>query len=198
MSDKNNKVSVFYGRARRLELYEKIIYVLVAIVAVVLIFVLVTSQSSNTESNVNYAYLKQYLYERGFVCDMIHKSGGKCRKENNGTSYVFTRYDDGFEYLVKTDSYFLIMSHSLQKENYISFSTTSEAFAGYKNKEYNCELGDSVLDTFGECKTKTGEVLNLNSYRGVIEQAQKDVNNMIDSSGYYKKNLMEDYQWIKK
>ncbi|MGN1371933.1 MAG: hypothetical protein ACI4XM_06650 [Candidatus Coprovivens sp.] len=198
MSDKNNKVSVFYGRARRLELYEKIIYVLVAIVAVVLIFVLVTSQSSNTESNVNYAYLKQYLYERGFVCDMIHKSGGKCRKENNGTSYVFTRYDDGFEYLVKTDSYFLIMSHSLQKENSISFSTTSEAFAGYKNKEYNCELGDNVLDTFGECKTKNGEVLNLNSYRGVIEQAQKDVNNMIDSSGYYKKNLMEDYQWIKK
>ncbi len=198
MSDKSNKVSVFYGRARRIELYEKIAYIVVGIVAVVLVFVIVTSQSSSGESNVNYAYLKQYLYERGFSCDLIHKSGGKCRKDSNGTSYVFTRYDDGFEYLVKTESYLLIMNHSLQKENYITFSTTSEAFSGYKNKSYECELGETVLDTFGECKTKEGEMLNLNSYRGVIEQAQKDVNNMIESSGYYKKNLMEDYQWVKK
>lgn len=198
MSDKSNKVSVFYGRARRIELYEKIIYIVVGIIAVVLVFLIVTSQSSNGESNVNYAYLKRYFYDRGFSCDLIHKSGGKCRKDSNGVSYVFTRYDDGFEYLVKTESYLLIMNHSLQTENYISFSTTSEAFSGFKNKIYNCKLGDNVLDEFGACKTKEGEVLNMSSYIGVIEQAQKDLNNIIDSSGYYKKNLLEDYQWIKK
>ena len=198
MSDKSNKVSVFYGRARRLELYEKIAYIVVGCIAVILVVVLVTSQSDNSEKNVNFSYLKQYFYDRGFSCDLVHRSGGKCRKEANNVSYVFTRYDDGFEYIVKTESYLLVMFHSLQKENHITFSTTSEAFAGYKNKEYECKLGKNVLDTIGDCKTKEGELLNLNSYIGVIEQAQKEVNNVIDSSGYYKKNLLEDYQWIKK
>lgn len=198
MSDKSNKVSVFYGRARRMELYEKIAYIVVGIVAVVLVFVLVTSQSDSGETNVNYAYLKRYFYDRGFTCDLVHKSGGKCRKDVNGVSYVFTRYDDGFEYLVKTESYLLIMNHSLQNEKYISFKTTSEAFAGYKNKQYNCEFDKNVLGKLGDCETKDGDYLNLNSYLGVIEQAQKDLNNILDSSGYYKKNLLEDYQWIKK
>lgn len=198
MSDKSNKVSVFYGRARRLELYEKLAYIVVGVVAAVLVFFLVTSQSSTGESNINYAYLKQYMYDRGFSCELIHKSGGKCRKENNGVSYIFTRYDDGFEYLVKTDSYLLIINHTLQKDNYITFSTTSSAFPGYKNKNYECKIGETVLDTFGECKTKEGDLLDLDSYHGVIEQAQNEVNNIIESSGYYKKNLMEDYQWIKK
>lgn len=198
MSDKSNKVSVFYGRARRLELYEKLAYIIVGIIAVVLVFFLVTSQSSTGEANVNYAYLKQYMYDRGFSCEMIHKSGGRCHKETNGVSYVFTRYDDGFDYLVKTESYVLIINHVLQEDNSITFSTTSAAFPGYKNKEYECKLGTTVLDEFGECKTKEKEKLDLESYRGVIEQAQKDVNNIIESSGYYKQNLMEDYQWIKK
>lgn len=198
MNDKNNKVSVFYGRARRLELYEKMAYIIVAVVAVVLIFVIVTSQSDNGEKNVNYSYLKQYFYDRGFTCDLVHKSGGKCRKDTPSTSYVFTRYDDGFEYYISTESYSLLISHTLQKEQEISFSTTSEAFAGYKNKDYMCKIGENVLDTVGTCKTKEGEVLNLNSYLGIIEQAQKEIDNIIESSGYYKRSLIEDYQWEKK
>lgn len=198
MDNNSNKVSVFYGRARRLELYEKIAYIIVGVVSVILVVVIVTSQSDNSERNVNYAYLKQYFYDRGFSCDLVHKSGGKCRKDTPSTSYVFTRYDDGFEYHISTESYSLLISHTLQKEQTITFSTTSEAFAGYKNKEYKCKIKDSVLDEHGDCETKEGEVLNLNSYLGLIEQAQNEINKVIESSGYYKRDLIEDYQWVKK
>ncbi len=198
MSDKNTKASVFYGRARRLELYEKITYIVVGLIAIALVVFLVSSQSSNGEANINYYYLKQHFYNRGFSCDMVHKSGGKCRKSNEKTLYVFTRYDDGFEYLVETESYLLKLSHSLKNENYISFETTSEAFSGYRNKEYMCKFEKNVIGKLGECTTKNGEKLELNSYIGVIEQAQIEVSNAIDSSGYYRKILLDDYQWVKK
>ena len=198
MNNNSNKFSVFYGRARRLELYEKIAYILVGVVAVVLVFIIVTKQSDNSDKNVNYSYLKQYFYDRGFSCDLVHKSGGKCRKDTPSVSYVFTRYDDGFEYFISTESYSLLISHTLQKENTIVFTTTSEAFTGYKNNEYKCELGKNVLEPVKDCKTKEGQVLNLNSYLGIIEQAQNEVNNVITSSGYYKSSLLEEYQWQKK
>ena len=78
------------------------------------------------------------------------------------------------------------------------FDTTSEAFAGYKNKKYECKVNGNVLEKFGDCLTKDGELMNLNSYRGVIEMAQKDIENIIESSGYYRRTLMNDYKWEKK
>lgn len=198
MSKKSNKVSVFYGRARRIELVEKIAYIVVGLIAVILVVVLVTSKEDVGEGNVNFSYMKQYFYDRGFNCDTIHKSGGRCTKDTGTTLYSFVRNDDGFEYLVKTSSYVLEIKHSLLNGDWMLFSTTSEAFSGYKNKKYTCEINDNVLNEFGACLTSDREVLNLNSYRGVIEIAQKDIENIIEASGYYRKSLIEDYQWEKK
>ena len=198
MSDKSNKVSVFYGRARRIELYEKLAYIAVVVVAVIIIVVLVSKQPTDTDRNINFSYLRDYLQGRGYSCELLHQNNGGCTKRTDNTLYNFVRFEDGFMYTVKTDSYLMQIVHSLEKSESITFSTTSEAFLGYRNKKYYCELGESVLDTFGDCLTKDGEVLNLNSYRGIIEQAQFDVSNMLDASGYYKNTLLEDYVWQKK
>lgn len=198
MSDKSNKVSVFYGRARRIELYEKLAYIAAAVLAIIIIVVLVSNQSTETDRNVKFSYLRDYLQGRGYSCELLHQKNGGCTKRTDNTLYNFVRYEDGFMYTVKTDSYLMQIVHSLEKSNSITFSTTSEAFFGYKNKKYFCEFEGNVLGTLGDCLTKDGNVLNLNSYRGIIEQAQYDVDNMIEASGYYRKSLLEDYVWSKK
>lgn len=198
MSDKSNKVSVFYGRARRIELYEKIAYIAAALIAVIIIVVLVSRQSTDDDRNVNFSYLRDYLQNRGYSCELLHQVNGGCTKRTDNTLYNFVRYEDGFMYTVKTDSYLMQIVHSLEKSDSIVFSTTSDAFFGYRNKKYYCDFEKNVLGALGECKTKDGDVLSLNSYRGVIERAQYDIENMIDASGYYKKSLIENYIWSKK
>jgi hypothetical protein len=198
MSNKSNKVSVFYGRARRIELYEKIAYVAVGIIAAIVVVFIVTKQATNDDENVDFARLRTYMANRGFSCEMVHKPNGFCSKSNDTTSYTFTRYGDGFMYRVKTKSYTLEMVHSMKKENEIVFTTTSEAFYGYKNKTYSCSFNVSVLGDIRICKTVDDEILNLSSYKGVIEQAQMDVSNILESSGYYKDILLKDYKWQKK
>lgn len=195
---KHNNVSAFYGRARRIEFVERMAYVTVAVVAVVLVILLVSSQSSNADRNMNFAYLRQYMESRGFECSSVHISGGQCTLSNEYSTHNFVRFEDGFEYIAKTDSYLLNIRHRLSEENSITFKTTSEAFIGYKNQEYTCEFVGNVINQLGECKTDLGEKLDINSYIGVIEQAMKDVNLIIDNSGYYKSELLENYKWIKK
>ena len=69
---------------------------------------------------------------------------------------------------------------------------------GYKNKEYTCEYVSNVIKELKQCKTEDGEVLDLDSYVGLIEHSIIDINNIIDSSGYYKSELLENYKWVKK
>ncbi len=199
MNEKNNnKVSVFYGRARRIELYEKIAYVTIAIVAVAIICFLVFRDTEDGIKNVNFSYMRQYFEGKGYICERIHENGGKCYLKTDLISYDFSRYDDGFEYMVRTDSYYLYMKHSINNKSEISFKTTSEAFAGYRNEEYNCKFKDNVLGPLGECTNSQGEELNLSSYIGVIEQAQSDIENIIKSSGYSRNKLLEEFIWKKK
>lgn len=201
MGDK--RVSVFYGRARRIELLDKILLVAISVLVIVLVGFLVFKQSSGKIPNVNFSYMKRYFYDRGYTCDLIQKSGGKCRKDNENITYVFTRNDDGFGYLVRTSSFVLTMNHSLKAKSYITFKTSSDAFSGYRNKEYVCELKRdrnnkemTVLDEIGDCVTEDKEVLNLNSYIGVIESAQREVERIIKASGYNRTELLENYRWV--
>lgn len=196
--NKHNTGNAFYGRARRIEFVERLVYVTVGIIAVVLIVMLVFKQSSSAERNMNFAYLRNYLESRGFQCNMVHVSGGQCTLTNEYSTHSFVRFEDGFEYIAKTDSYLLNIRHRLSDENSIIFKTTSEAFVGYKNQEYSCEFVDNVVNQLGNCKTELDEKLDIDSYIGVIEQAMKDVNLIIDNSGYYKEELIENYKWIKK
>lgn len=199
MERNNMKVSNLYGRARRIELVEKIVYVVIGIVAVILVIFLVSRQTTSQEKNVNFAYLRDYLEAKGFSCSQIHISGGQCVLSRDNSSYLFIRRDDGFEYIINTKSYILGMRHFLNEEDVISFKTYSDAFSGYRNKNYACSYDKNILGELGSCIDEdSGSLLDLESYRGVILQAMNDLNNIIDSSGYNKQELIENYRWQKK
>lgn len=195
--EKNNfKVSNLYGRARRIELVEKIAYFVVGIVAVILVVFLVTKQTANHESNVNFSYLREYLEDRGYICDRLQLSGGQCIMTNENSTYMFVRRDSGFEYNINTSSYILNIKHYLNGEDEISFKTYSDAFVGYRNRNYICSYKGTIIGGLDKCEDEdTGEILDLESYKGIITKAMQDVNNILDSSGYDKEELLENYIW---
>lgn len=197
--EKNNfKVSNLYGRARRIELVEKIAYIVVGIIAIVLVVFLVARQTKSQDGNVNFAYLREYLEIKGYMCDRIHLSGGQCVLSNENSNHVFIRRDNGFEYIVSTNSYILGMKHYLDEEDEITFKTYSEAFIGYRNRNYVCSYKKNIIGGLERCVDEdTGEELDLDSYKGVIVQAMNELNNIIDSSGYDKNELLENYIWKK-
>ncbi len=198
MDKKNAKVSNLYGRARRIELVEKIAYVIVGIIAVTLVLVLVSRQTVNTDDNINFAYLRKYMEANGYSCEMIHRSGGQCLLSNTNSTYSFVRYDDGFEYIINTKAYTLNVKHKLSEENSITFKTTSDAFSGYRNKKYTCDYKDSVIGKLEKCLDEEDNVLELKSYVGLIEQSINELNNIITASGYDKDELINNYIWEKK
>lgn len=204
MDSNNNgkKVNVsFFGRARRVEIVEKIVYVLVGIFAVCLTIFLVTrTKDVFVDKNVDFAYLKQYLESKGFTCEMLQDSGGSCSFENDYSNYSFVRYNTGFVYILKTDNYRLLVNHVSTGTDYITFVTYDTAYYGYKNREYVCTNVDenNILSDISSCETSDGEVLDLGAYLGVVNMAVSDLNDIIDSSGYSKDSLINDYEWIKK
>ncbi len=192
----NNKKSRIYGRAQRIEFYEKVGYCIIAIVVVALIFWIISNQKGFVDDNVNFAYLKQYMEDNGYICEMIHKNGGSCTLHSDTSTSVFIRYGDGFEFVINSDAYSLDIKHISTEENF-SFKTSTSALAGYKSRNYTCETKGNILDELSKCVDENGEELNSNAYIGVIERALKDLNNFIDSSGYSKDALIEDYEWQK-
>lgn len=197
--DKNStKVSNLYGRARRIEFAEKVAYVVVGIIAVILVVVIISNQKENVDDNVNFAYLRRYMESRGFTCEMIHRVGGQCILRNETSTYSFIRYDDGFEYIIATKSYTFDAKHKLSEPEKLTLKTTSEAFAGYRNKSYTCTYKGSIIGELDKCIDENDKELDLNSYKGVVEKAMSELKDIIDSSGYDKKAIISDYQWIKK
>lgn len=204
--DKNvNKVSNLYGRARRIAFVEKVVYWLVGIIAIVLIVFVILNRQEKVDGNVNFAYLRTYLEEKGYRCDMLHRVGGQCIKsgkyETDDLSFSYThtfiRYEDGFEYINNSRGYILDIRHKSNNESRISFRTTDNAFTGYKNQTYSCTYKDNVINELGECSSSNGNVLDVASYISVIEQSIEELNRMIDSSGYKKDKLLNDFVWEK-
>lgn len=204
--DKNKvKVSNLYGRARRIAFVEKVVYWIVGIIAIFLIAFIILNRNEEVDDNVNFAYLREYLEANGYRCEMIHRVGGQCIKsgvyesENLKFSYNynFIRYDDGFEYIHNTRGFILDIRHKSQNDSRISFKTTNNAFAGYKNQTYTCSYTDYVINKIEECTNEAGEKLDVDSYLSVIEQAIYEINNILDSSGYDKEKLIKDFVWEK-
>lgn len=196
MKDKNS--GKLYGRARRIEFIEKLAYFFAGLVAVVVVFFIISHQKGFEDDNKNFAYLREYMEAKGYYCEMIQSSGGSCTLKSDVSTSVFTRYEDGFEFIVKTDSYFLNIKHISTANDFIVFRTTANALVGYKSMNYTCKYDDSVVGKLRECVADDGTILDADAYIGVIEMAMQDVDSFIESSGYYKKELMEDYEWRKK
>lgn len=186
-----------YGRKRRISFA---IGVVVALVCIITGYLLISKLLENTvyvDPNQNYEYLKNYFRMKGFTCEILEKSGGRCYLENE-TKYIgFTRYEDGFSYIVRTSGYVLDIKHQESMKTEITFRTTNKALQGYENMSYTCKTKGTVIDELVECKTSSGTILNLNSYLGVIESAISDTKSALTASGYNVDTLLHEYKWEK-
>ncbi|HAB67367.1 MAG TPA: hypothetical protein DCE23_08370 [Firmicutes bacterium] len=199
MAKDTNKVSNMYGRARRIEFAEKCVYIVVGILAVFLVFYFISHTFNKVDENVNFAYLKKYMEQKGYTCSLLHLPGGKCSSSNGIKGYTFIRYENGFEYIVKTKAYSLTIRLVSKDDNSIKFKTTTDAIAGYKAKEYSCTYKDNIIGGLDKCiEINENTELDLGAYTGVIEQAMYDLNELIDASGYNKNKLLEDNEWVRK
>lgn len=189
--------SRFFGRQRRVDFIEKIAYVVVGIFSVALIFYLVSKQSENVDHNVNFAYLTTYMQNKGYSCELLFRSGGKCSLRNERYESFFYRYDNGLQLSIKTENYFAKVDHSDGSDK-VEFNTYKDAYIGYRNMEYTCTLKDTVISEVDRCVTKNGVVLDNEAYIGVINDLLHEIELIINSSGYEKDALIYDYEWIKK
>ncbi len=196
MKDKNS--GKLYGRARRIEFGKKILYAVIAIVAIAITINFVVNYKGFVDNNVNFAYLKQYMEAKGYYCNQLQNSGGQCILHGEISTSTFTRYEDGFDFTVKSNAYNLNIKHISTKEDYITFKTNVNALTGYKSKNYTCNVKNNIIGELEECIDENQETLDSDTYLSIIKLAIQDLNNFIDSSGYDKKSLMNDYKWIKK
>lgn len=195
---KSNKVSNMYGRARRIAFAKKVIYILVGLLVITLVLFFMFNKKEEVDLNVNFNYLREYMENKGFRCATIHKSGGSCIKTNENNKYTFIRYDDGFEYVANTKGYFLTIKHKASiDDSSVTFRTTTYALAGYKNLSYTCQFEGNVLKVT-ECMNDENESkLDSEAYLGVIKQISLELKSIIDSSGYNKDVLLNEYKWQK-
>ena len=196
----NNLVGTkaLYGRARRIEFIERATYIILGIISVIIVFVVVGKKSVNKETNVNFSDLRLYLEARGYTCELLYRPGGTCTSFSSAVNSSFIRYDDGFQFISKSDGYFLEITNLDSKGDYIKLKTTPYALQGYVNNEYNCIFKNSVLDELDYCEDSLGNKLDSETYIGVVEKAMYDVNNMILNSGYSKDKLIKSHEWVKK
>ena len=189
--------SRFFGRQRRIDFIEKLAYVGVAIFALALVVYMVTRKTDFVETNVDYAYLVNYMQKKGYNCEMLNRSGGSCTLRTKDYEYSFFRYDEGFQYTKTLKNYSLTIKH-LDGVDTIEFKTFSGAYLGYKDKVYKCTTKKGVFSEIDKCVTDKEEVLDFESYTGFINEALYDLSNMVDASGYDKKVLLDNYEWVKK
>ena len=195
----DNAQTALYGRARRIELAEKIAYVVVGIVAIALVFIIVNTHKEHVDNNVNFSMLRDYLEGREFRCEMIQMNGGSCVKKSENNEYTFIRFDSGFEYIVKSDGYSVdIRWGNDEKGDFITLKTTASALAGYKNNFYNCSYKDNILNEIDKCIDVNEKELDSKTYISVINSSMYDLNAYISHSGYRKDVLLENHEWSKK
>lgn len=191
--------NALYGRARRIEFVERATYIIVGIISVILVFVIVGKKSSYNETNINFAYLRDHLEARGYFCEMLYKNGGVCTANSNGgVTSSFIRYDDGFQFVQKSDGYFLDITYTVSKGDYIKLRTTAYALQGYLNNNYTCYYKSEPLEGVDYCEDSKGVKLDSAAYLGVVDKALHDLNAAVDASGYSKDKLLKEHEWKKK
>lgn len=188
-----------YGRARRIRLYVIIALVVCVVAAIFLVFFNSKKENivKNVDDNVNFRYLVDYFVGKNYSCEMLQKSGGKCYLNVNDKFYQFTRYDNGFEYVLRTNTYILIIKHTSLTGDTIDFRTNNNAVSGYKSREYTCTTKGSIISEFDGCMDSNGEQLELVTYIGVIEQSLENVKEILHASRYNVDELLNNYVWTK-
>ncbi len=193
-----NREKFFYGRARRIELAKKIIGIVLIVLVLVIFIYFISTRVKIFDRDVEYSYLINYFEKKGYNCQMIHKSGGTCVFVSDDTKYTFVRYDEGFTYVMRNDSYNLEFKHYIDSPDSIIFKTGDTGFAEVRNKYYYCTTDNSVIGNLKECVTSDGEKLELDAYIGVVEKGIYELNGILNASHYDVDSIINDYSWIKK
>ena len=68
----NNKGTRIYGRAQRIEFFQKVIYFVIAVFAIAIVFIILSNRKESVDDNVNFSYLREYMEANGYSCEMIH------------------------------------------------------------------------------------------------------------------------------
>ena len=187
-----------YGRKRRISFAISVIVVLICIVTGYFVISKILEKTVYVDNNQNYAFLKYHFKSKGYICEIVERNGGRCYIETDTRYMGFSRYEDGFLYVVRAPGYALDIRHQESLGTSIVFKTTKEALQGYENMSYTCTTKGTVIDELVECKTSKGVPLTLNSYIGVIESAMRDVKDALNASGYDVDVLLNEYIWEKK
>lgn len=186
-----------YGRARRLEAMKKFLLAISIVVVIFLSFIIFYSIFNKKDDNVEFAYLAKYLRSKGFSCELLKYSGSTCNLKGENRNEAFIRYDEGFNYLIRTDSYSIDLYH-VDGEERITFKTTNLALSEYRGKKYICEY-DNIIGTLEKCVLEGGtDKLDMQVYVGSIESAMNELSMILKSSGYDIDVLLNDYKWQKK
>lgn len=189
--------TMFYGRARRIEVVKKIIIVLVIILILIFLLSFLLKKVQESDQNVNFDYLRNYLQSKGYTCELIQKSGGKCYYEKDSSYKSFTRYDTGFIFLLKNNGYSIQIRHVKDTYEDIIFETNGNALPNLTYKKFTCQTKGNINDELDYCVTENGEELITEAYIGVIESSISELNSILNSSGYKVDRLVTDYVWEK-
>lgn len=184
-----------YGRARRLQFMQSVAIGVAIVVVIVLSVIFFTNLFARSKQHEDYKTLKNYMVQKGFACELLEEPGSACKYEKEGVLIRFVRYDNGFDYNVSTEAYYIEIKHVKGEEKFI-FRTTGEALSGYRNKIYNCTYDGSIIGTLKECVTDEGLTLDSPVYIGQIESVMNDISLMLKGSKYNVDKLINDYKWV--
>lgn len=193
--------TMFYGRFRRVEFAKKVAYIVIGIIVLISVISFLSKKIDIfVDHNVNFAYMKNYFNNQGYDCIMIERDGGKCVLEGDVSTTTFTRFDEGFIYILKTDSYVISIRHIVNTYNDITLTTTSDALPGYRNMSYSCYTSDGITGKLESCTTNNGSnsiKLDSNLYLSIVENHINSLNDIIKASGYNRDELLNNYYWKK-
>lgn len=184
-----------YGRARRLTIIKTILFVLLAIFLIFILLQFIFKKPVLIEEQKNFSSLRNYLVGLGYSCDNLDKPGSQCSLNKENHSSYFHRYDEGFIYIMKAKSYVVEINHVKGMYHDIILTTNDNALPGNRNKRYLCTTKDSFLGALETCQTVDGEILERETYIGVVESSIADVKALLTSSGFNVDLLLTDYVW---
>ncbi len=184
-----------YGRARRLQFLQSLLIGVAIVVVVILSFFFFINLFTKSKQQNDYKALKNYLIQRGFSCEILEEPGSACKYDEEGVFIRFIRYDNGFDYNVNTNAYYIEIKHVKDEDKFV-FKTTDEALVGYQKKTYYCTFNDSIIGTLKECVTESGQTLDSAVYIGQIEAAMNDISLLLKSSNFNVDKIIKDYQWV--
>ncbi len=175
-----------------------VFFVIVLLIGGYYIYTQRRQPKNKTSVYEQFSILSNYLKGNGYDCaGNLMEPGSSCNKETKVNKYNFIRYDDGIQYITESANYKVNLLYR-QNSNEISISLNNGAFEGYKDKKYYCEThNDTILGQLENCRTLEKEELDNQVYINVIRTSLKEINDILEHSGYNSSKLVSLYKWTK-